>query len=240
MSIFNAKKSIAETDILSYITDCHSHILPGVDDGVSNMQESLETLNTLERLGIKELWLTPHIMEDYPNETEALKNIYDELKSLYSGNINLNLASENMLDPLFEERLRNNDLLPIGKEKDKILVETSYFSAPFNLYDLFDQIKSSGYKILLAHPERYIYMDSNEYKRLKSLGILFQTNYTSFAGYYGKETQTKALRLLKEGYIDYLGSDIHSIKSFNTGIIKHSIDKKIIPLIQKSFYNKSI
>ena len=89
-------------------TDYHSHILPGVDDGVQTMDESLEILRLYEEQGIKSVWLTPHIMEDIPNTTAHLRDRFAELQAAYTGGVQLHLAAENMLDNLFEERLGEN------------------------------------------------------------------------------------------------------------------------------------
>ena len=98
MWFWNKKQTIAASGILQGAVDHHSHILPGVDDGVETMAEALRILATYEALGIKELWLTPHIMEDIPNSAEKLATRFEELKAAYSGNIQLHLAAEYMID----------------------------------------------------------------------------------------------------------------------------------------------
>lgn len=123
---------------------------PGVDDGVQTIDEALQILAEYERLRIKEVWLTPHIMEDIPNTTKHLQERFDELQSAYSGNITLHLASENMLDKLFEERLEQNDMLPLGENGKLLLVETSYFSPPIGLQNILLRIKTKGYHPVLA------------------------------------------------------------------------------------------
>lgn len=240
MILFNTRKSIAETEFLANIEDCHSHVLPGVDDGVPTTEESLETLEQMERAGLKRLWLTPHIMEDMPNRPEELKKVFENLKASYKGEIELHLAAENMLDPLFEQRLNSGELLPIGKERDKLLVETSYFSAPISFLDMLDQIKKSGLRPVLAHPERYVYMDDEMYRRLKTMDILFQVNYTSFTGFYGDTARSKAIKLLDAGYLDYCGGDTHKIKHFEHAIEKKTINKSLGRRILETFSNKTI
>lgn len=208
---FRKKRTLEESGLFRGFTDWHCHILPGVDDGVQSMEEGLQILAVYELLGVKEVWLTPHIMEDIPNTTEHLRTRFAELQAAYQGNVVLNLASENMLDKLFEERLDKNDLLPIGKEGKHLLVETSYFNAPMGLSNILLRIKSKGYYPILAHPERYLYMDMDDYQRLKSLNILFQLNVFSLSGMYGKEVQKKANAMQKAGMYDYLGTDLHRL-----------------------------
>ena len=204
-------QTLREAGILSGLTDWHSHILPGVDDGFQDMEESLGAIRYMEKLGVKNLWLTPHIMEDYPNDILTLQTKFEELKLAYEGDIKLHLGSENMLDTLFEERLETNDFLPIGEEGHHVLVETSYFNPPMNMMGLLRQLKQKGYYPVLAHPERYRYMDEEEYAELKVEGVLFQANYLSLIGAYGATAQKKLEWLLKKGMIDMLGSDLHRL-----------------------------
>ena len=145
-------------------TDHHSHILFGVDDGVKTLEVSLRVLQRYEEIGIAEVWCTPHIMEDIPNTTQGLRERFAELTAAYQGPIRLHLAAEYMMDQLFEERLQNKDLLPLGAEGNRLLVETSYFNPPMGMHNILKRIKSQGYFPVLAHPERYVYMDKNDYR----------------------------------------------------------------------------
>lgn len=191
-------------------TDWHSHILPGVDDGVPDMDTALAILDEYEKMGIREVWLTPHIMEDVPNTTSSLKARYEELQSSYHGDVILRLASENMIDGLFYDRLKKNDFLPIGHRRNMLLVETTVFNAPMDFEATLKGIRQKGYYPLLAHPERYAYIQSiEEYQELKKHGVLFQLNLLSLTGFYGKVVMEKSLRLLKSGMYDVFGSDIH-------------------------------
>ena len=160
MSIFSNLFAKHTPFDLNGITDWHSHILPGVDDGVQDLETSLAILDDYEQAGIKNLWLTPHIMEDMPNTTDALRKRFDELMAAYKGNINIRLAAENMMDNLFDQRLAKKDFLPIGDRKEMLLVETSYFSAPIRFKEILKEVMSAGYYPLLAHPERYNYINS--------------------------------------------------------------------------------
>ena len=257
MWFWNKKHTIAASGILQGAADHHSHILPGVDDGVETMNEALRILATYEVLGIKELWLTPHIMEDIPNTPQKLKAHFEELKAAYSGNIQLHLAAEYMIDNHLRKLLNarvgdktnnlrhsqcegrwqeqsevtegskptnnfpscvrgvseaegDNNLLPIGTAGKHILVETSYYNSPMRMDETLQQIKSLGYFPLLAHPERYMYMDESDYRQLHQKGIKFQLNLASLAGGYGKTVKKKAEWLLANGLYNIAGSDLHS------------------------------
>ena len=208
---FSKKTTIAASGILQGAVDHHSHILPGVDDGVETVDEALRILATYEALGIKELWLTPHIMEDIPNTPQKLRTRFEGLKAAYKGSITLHLAAEYMIDNHLRKLLNDNaELLPIGNASKHILVETSYFNPPMRFKETLRQIKSLGYYPLLAHPERYIYMDNDEYRRLREEGVKFQLNLASLAGGYGVAVKKKALWLLTNGLYSIAGSDLHS------------------------------
>lgn len=214
MWFFNTSKYLPESGLLNGLTDCHCHLLPDVDDGVKSLPETLRILQQYEAWGIREVWLTPHIMEDYPNTTNELRRRFQALVEAYrqisnSHPITLHLGSENMLDALFIQRLANDDLLPMLDGRH-LLVETSYFNPPVGFHDILRRIRDKGYVPVLAHPERYQYMERKDYQDLKSLGIRLQLNLLSIFGHYGENAQKKALELLKAGAYDYVGTDLHS------------------------------
>jgi len=219
-SLFGKHTTLADCGLLQGFTDWHCHLLPGVDDGVQTLEEALQILSYNEKLGIKEIWLTPHIMEDMPNATEMLKEKYEVLKAAYQGNIVLHLATENMLDNLFEERLKKNDFLPLGKEGKHLLVETSYFNPPVGLSNILLRIKVKGYYPVLAHPERYMYMREEDYRRLKAMNVKFQLNLPSITGFYGPEAQKKAKWLLENNFYDFAGSDTHKLSVWEMVVTK--------------------
>lgn len=209
MFFFN-RKSILQQGIFEGMTDSHSHILYGVDDGVRKLEHSLLILQRYEEYGIKEVWLTPHIQEYMPNTTAELRARFAELKTAYKGGIQLHLAAEYMMDTLFTERLEQNDLLFHGIEEKRLLVETSYLNPPMAMEETLAAIMAKGITPILAHPERYSYMDDDMYAQLHDRGILFQLNLASPTGMYGETAKRKAYALLERGYYTFYGTDIHS------------------------------
>ena len=97
---FSSNETIKDSGLLSGFTDWHCHLLPGVDDGVKEKQESLRILDLWQEHGVKQVWLTPHTMDDFPNEPTELQTLFGKLKTEYKGNIELHLASEHMMDSL--------------------------------------------------------------------------------------------------------------------------------------------
>lgn len=198
--------------------DWHSHILPGVDDGIQTMKSALAVLDYFQQLGVAQVWCTPHIMVDIPNKPEDLRLRFEELKSAYSGPVELHLAAEHMMDSLFEQRLEKGEVLPLGEDGDHLLVETSYFNPPSDMNGVLSRVRRAGFFPVLAHPERYDYMDEKDYERLSAEGVLFQMNVASLVGAYGLHVQAKAQWMLDRGMYSYYGSDIHSLESFKERI----------------------
>lgn len=200
------------TEILSGYTDWHCHILPGVDDGFKTVEDSIAVLAEYEKAGVRSVWFTPHVMEDLPNDTAELKAAFEKLKHSYNGPLMLNLASENMLDFLFERRLAEKDFLPLSGRR--LLIETSYYNPPKRFDDILGRIRSAGYFPVLAHPERYMYMDNGHYRDLHGSGIKFQINLTSLTGLYGPSVKERAEWLLENGMCDITGTDLHTAGEF--------------------------
>ena len=227
---FNKKRiKVCQSGILNEFTDWHSHLLPGVDDGVSKADESLAILELMAESGVKEIHFTPHVMEDVPNRPADLRTGYESFVSSYNGSVRISLGAENMLDSLFAERLAANDLLPLSA--DHILVETSFINPPMDFHGLLRQIESVGFYPVLAHPERYRYMETDDYKNLQDMGVRFQLNMTSLAGFYGKTAQDKARFLLEKGSYTLAGLDIHSLNQFRT-FLESDIDVKDVRLLE--------
>ena len=211
--------------MLDGFCDCHCHLLPGVDDGVQERDETMQILEVWASLGVKEVWLTPHIMEDIPNEPVALRKRFETLTGTITGTIELHLAAEHMMDGPFSKRLEKGDIMPFDNEK--LLVETSYYTPPMNMGAIIERIKEKGYEPLLAHPERYQYMDDSDYKMWKQRGVLLQLNLPSLVGAYGPMVQRKAEWLLKEGMYDYSGTDTHSAVQMEM-FLNSMISKKMV------------
>jgi protein-tyrosine phosphatase len=214
--LFFRKKNI-ETELpaslLAFMeTDIHSHLLPGIDDGVPDVATAVHFIAQLQHLGIKKIITTPHIMMDrYPNSTETMAGPYQAVKdALVQKNISLpfHYAAEYYLDEQFEALMK----LPLHTLNGQlILVEISFMSAPPQLHQWLFELESLGYTPLLAHPERYNYCHKNfeMYEQFKQWGCKFQLNLLSLTGYYGKHIQQAAEKLIELEMIDFIGTDLH-------------------------------
>lgn len=223
-SFFKSKPTLKDLIPDNYV-DIHSHVLFGIDDGAKNIQDSEFLLRSMKEMGFAKCIATPHTTHSvWDNTSESINESFEQVrKSLpeLSGQLNLNAASEYMMDHAFLQRVQTEPLLTL-KEK-YVLVEMSYLAPPIQLYDIIFEIKLAGYTPVLAHPERYgFYMhDLSQYDKLKKAGCLFQLNLLSTVGYYGEGVLNIAEHLLKKGMYDFTGSDIHHekhVKSFSQKI----------------------
>jgi protein-tyrosine phosphatase len=204
-----------------YPFDMHSHLLPGVDDGVKELDDALTCLSRMADWGIRHVIATPHISQDYyPNTSADLRARVAAVQAAIDDRrlpITFGVAAEYMLDELFDERLRANDLLSFGTERF-VLVETGWASAPRQLEQWLFQLQLLGYVPVLAHPERYSYYRTDEQtlEQLREKGCLFQLNLMSLAGRYGSDARRMAHRLIRLGWVDMVSSDLHGVRDLNT------------------------
>lgn len=197
--------------------DMHSHLLPGVDDGAQNLDESIKLINELVNMGYKELITTPHIMWDfYKNTPNILLSKLEEVQvALRKAKIDVKIrtAAEYYLDEHFEEMLRNKEPLLTLSGK-YLLVEVGYVSKPMNMKEVLFKIKLAGYIPVLAHPERYTFMHDNfhEYQELKDFEVMFQLNLGSLTPGYGVAVMKTAQKLVDAGLYDFIGTDTHKMR----------------------------
>ncbi len=202
---------------LSFLgADMHSHLLPGIDDGLQYLEQTVEFIKDLQKLGYSKLICTPHILSDlYPNSPATiLPKLAMVRAALAKANVNVKVeaAAEYMIDHDFTELIahsKKEDLLTVGK--DYILVEMSFLS-PFPDFEkvIFD-LRMLGLQPILAHPERYSYLHKHftEYERFKELGCKLQVNLLSLSGGYGAQVKKAAEKLFEKQMVDFLGTDMH-------------------------------
>jgi tyrosine-protein phosphatase YwqE len=202
-------------------TDMHSHLIPGIDDGAAEMEQSLDLLQKLEAAGFSKVITTPHISLDYfPNAESTILSGLDDLQKAASGhdiNMEVHAAAEYMIDESLLEKLSSKkELLTLDGEH--VLFEMGFVQEDRNLMQVIFEMQTRGYKPILAHPERYnFYVDApiDILHKLKDAGCLFQLNTIALSGYYGKHIKAFAEKLLKEGLYEFAGTDIHHERHLN-------------------------
>ncbi len=217
MFSFFKKRTASQVDLSEIATDMHSHLIPAIDDGSDSVERSITLIRGLMDVGYSRIITTPHIIYDmYNNTPEIIGEGHEVLKAGLAGegiDISTRAAAEYYMDEYFESLLEKD--APLLTIKDKmVLVEMSFSSAPFNLKDMIFQLQMKGYQPVFAHPERYLYLTANRalYDDLKDMGVMFQLNILSLANYYGKTANELANYLVKKGYIDLIGTDLHHIR----------------------------
>jgi len=197
--------------------DMHSHLIPGIDDGVPDIKSALQLIRGMVDLGYKKLITTPHIMWDmYKNTKEDILKGYEILqREVEEEKIDVEIiaAAEYFLDDYVKELLKKNEpLLTISQ--NMVLVEFSLAYEPMDLREILFEMQLQGYQPVIAHPERYIYPEKGRifFEELKDSDYLFQLNILSLVGLYGKEPQKNAHWLVEKQFYDFAGTDIHNIR----------------------------
>ncbi|MEJ8757913.1 CpsB/CapC family capsule biosynthesis tyrosine phosphatase [Pontibacter sp. H259] len=211
--------------------DMHSHILPGIDDGADTLERSLELVQAMQQLGYRKLIMTPHVMSDfYRNTPEIIREqlaLVQQAVTEAGIDMELGCAAEYYLDEGFLEKLDNNEeLLTFGDKH--LLFETSFLNEPLNLREAIFKMRSKGYKPVLAHPERYTYFYGkfDDLVELREQGVLLQPNLNSLTGYYSPAAKNVAEKLIDNGLVDLVGSDVHSLK--HIGAMQKVLSSKYI------------
>lgn len=213
--------------------DIHSHLLPGIDDGAQNFDDSLHLIQALIGFGVSQFITTPHsIQQVWENSSAKIKLTESAtVKELERHAIKLpfRAAAEYMMDDHFVKLFQAGDVLTL--KDNYILVEMSYLNPPIQLYEILFDLQVAGYIPVLAHPERYLFYHSNfdEYLKLKRAGCLFQLNLAAVVGYYGEAIAKIAEKLLQKGLYDFVGSDVHHNNHINAFEQKVKL-KDLIPL----------
>jgi tyrosine-protein phosphatase YwqE len=188
--------------------------LPGLDDGLQEMDQTIFFIKQLQQMGYQKLICTPHILSDvYPNSPDTILPKLELVRSaLKENNIDMQIeaAAEYMVDIEFENYINaDKPLLTFGK--NLILIEMSYAAASHNIENVIFNLRLKGFQPILAHPERYNYFFGNieKFQRFIVLGCYLQLNILSLLGYYGDAAKNTAQNLLKKNMVTLAGTDMH-------------------------------
>jgi len=208
------EKEIAPIDLSLIGADMHSHLLPGIDDGATDLDNSISLIQHLNELGYSKFITTPHIYRDiYPNTPQTiLPKLELVRKELSERNINVELqaAAEYFCDEAFEQYIEEKSLLTLGKKK-YVLFEISFDEENANMGRAIFNMHLNGYKPILAHPERYDYWHHNfaKYESMLDKDVHLQININSLTGQYGAITKHIAEKLIDFNMVSFIGTDCH-------------------------------
>ncbi len=215
--MFNWFRKKNTNDLPPLRVDMHSHLLPGLDDGVATFDDAEQIVRRFIELGYTRIITTPHVMSDaYRNTPEGIQTRLEELRIHLEERgleIPVSAAAEYYLDEsLFKMVETDQPLLTLGERY--LLFETNFITEPFNLKEFIFLATTKGYKLVLAHPERYLYLQNNlaKVEDLLDRGVLMQMNISSITGYYSKPVQQMAFKLIDQKMIHWLGSDCHHLQ----------------------------
>jgi protein-tyrosine phosphatase len=241
---FRKKSKIPANFPENYTIDFHSHFIPGIDDGIRTAEDAVTLLAALEKAGIRKVITTPHISKEYYNNSHedilaGLQKV-TELMVQQGLSIDLQAAAEYMIDDGFEERMKSGPLLSFGK--NYILTELSYFTPHPSLNNNLFELQKAGYRVILAHPERYTFWYDNfsSYEKLKAREVFFQINIMSLTGHYGNMPKKIARKLIDAGMAEFAGSDLHGPHQLER-LLQASADPWFLKLISSpGFLNPSL
>lgn len=196
--------------------DIHSHFVPAIDDGSQSIEETIEMLRRLEKMGFRKAITTPHIISDlFPNSPAKIvgsfRSLKEELKK-ESLSIELEVAAEHYLDEFLMKSIEDDQFLTFGEKY--FLFETSFMTKPAALEEFIFKIVSKGMKPVMAHPERYLYFHNSWdlVTEIWNRGTLFQINISSLGGYYSKPAKNLAEKMIDAEMIHFLGTDAHNME----------------------------
>lgn len=231
--------------------DLHTHVMFGIDDGSRSLEESMIMLERLSSEGVTDVMLTPHYIENskYNCNNKTKKQLFKEIKNEAKKrgiNINIYLGNEIMV---------NNNLMNLFNTEIATLNASKYLLIELPMNKEFDDLDlvikeliNNGVTPIIAHPERYSYVKDN-YKWLEEylkMGALFQSNYESLFGKYGKEAKKTLKKLLKHNMVQFLASDIHhetskcNLKKLNKKLKRIIRDENIINDLLNNNFTKVI
>lgn len=217
MSLFSIFNRGGKPAALPFSVDIHCHILPGVDDGAPDTETSVALVERMKNWGINRIIATPHMTEcSFENTPETLDPALGKLRAALAEkgmDIPVGRASENRLDDYFADQLEAGNVKPMPG--NYLLVENSFIQEPWQLDQRLYDLRIKGFRLILAHPERYFYYHGKHlgrYAELHRAGTLFQINLLSLAGAYGKTERKVAEQLIAAGMADLIGTDIHTLR----------------------------
>ncbi len=198
--------------------DLHTHILPGVDDGVKDEDEAVEFARAAFADGVRTLVATPHSKDGFfENGRAAVRAAVERLEGrLREAGIGLTLlpGAEVYIAPDLVERVKDGRALTLGDNGKTLLLELSLSQYPMDLQNVVFSLRLAGLVVLFAHPERirYFQEDVKRWEEMVRLGAYGQLTTGSVLGTFGEDAQEFSELLLRRGLAHVLASDAHNLR----------------------------
>ena len=240
------KKDHSTRPIFSVLgTDMHCHLVPAVDDGSKCLEESVECLKTMKAVGFNRVIITPHFQHPrFPNREDDIERRYSELKQQCAEQgVEIELAGiggEYRIDSGFRQRLDEPRFLQVAGKY--VLVEFSLHQQMMGVDDMIFDMQMKGYDIILAHPERYPYLniDGTRIEQLLNADVKLQCNLLSLGGFYGDEARRRAFTMIERGWVSFLGTDTHNVL-YAQALSELSRNRKVEKILEKyQFLNNTL
>lgn len=197
--------------------DIHNHLLYGIDDGSKSIEDSVNIIREMSKIGYTDIILTPHYISHSKYNSPRDKNLIllENLRNVLGENgidINLYLGNEIYINHHIGDLLDNGKISSLNGSK-YLLIELP-MNGEYDYLDVFEDLIYDGYKVILAHPERYhaFQKDFDKIYDLEEIGVYFQCNIESILGSYGKGAIKMVKRMYKEKKVSFLATDIHHKK----------------------------
>lgn len=214
--------------------DIHSHLLFNLDDGAKNIEESIKILEELNKVGITHVFATTHYKQEIyePNKEDYVRKLKELNIEANKLNLDIKVLPGNEIK-IFDDmiyKLNNKEINTLNNSKYVLIELPMNFPAMF-LEDTIIELQNEGYVPIIAHPERYTYIQKNPFKLLQliDMGVLFQLNLGSLIGKYGIKAEKTAITLLKHNMVHFLATDAHKSENLCIDVQKAiKIAEKII------------
>lgn len=196
------------------MVDTHCHIIPKIDDGAKSVEDSIKLIKEAKEAGFTDVIFTPHHITNYyeatPTEINMLTTTLQNVALKNNINIRFHSGMEIYTCEELVEKLKQGKLLTLANS-NYMLVELPMNSKLIYATEILSVIKSLGYTVIIAHPERYSYVqeDINYAKDLVDNDFLLQCNYASIIGFYGAHAKETLKKLLKLNLVSFFGTDVH-------------------------------
>lgn len=223
--------------------DIHSHVLNEIDDGARSLKESIVILKKLQEIGFTHIIATPHyipgsqfVSNNY-QKNEKWENLIQELKK-EEMMIPLYLGNEIFIDSSINSLLQKKEITSLNGSR-YLLLEFPVSRPIHDMLEILFYLRNKGYIPIIAHPERYLYLQENHNLILDFLkmGCLFQGNLANVLEKYGVQAKKLFLYMLKNNQYHFLATDVHHEDDILFQKMK-KVKKEIIKLTSKEKFQE--